>query len=108
MVEVHGTVTRNGQPMSGGKVLFAPLSDGARAAGIIQTDGSFQLSTQRENDGAMVGKYRVTVLGEHLANSPRMIFTPPEEHSVDVRPGQANEVKIDIREDNGWRAARSN
>jgi hypothetical protein len=110
MAEVRGTVAHNGRPMSGGKVVFAPLSDGEPAAGIIQPDGSYQLSTHRENDGAIVGKYRVTVLGEHPedGNSPRMIFTAPEELTVDVRPGQENEVNIDIREDNGWRAARSN
>jgi hypothetical protein len=110
MVDVHGTVARNGQPMSAGKVLFSPLSDGEPAAGIIQPDGTFQLSTHRENDGALIGKYRVAILGGHTEDeyAPRMIFTPPEELTIDVRPGQDNDVKIDIREDNGWRAARSN
>src|SRR5262245_9136078 len=51
----------DGKPLSGGWVTFEPLDSGVKtsAVGDIQPDGTFQLTTARNGDGAMAGRYRV-------------------------------------------------
>jgi hypothetical protein len=109
MAAVQGSVAHEGKPLSGGKIIFTPVAEGQPAFGMIQPDGTFQLSTQRENDGARAGQYRVSVLGDRPAKegAPRMIFSAPEEFSVDIRSGQNNEVPIHIRAVDGWRATQN-
>ena len=64
---VHGKVTINKQPLASGKVMFAPaarqgsVEGGKPAVGIIQSDGSYALTTFSEGDGAIVGEHWVTV-----------------------------------------------
>ena len=109
MVPVRGSVARDGKPLRGGKIEFTPIAQGQPAVGLIQPDGTFQLSTNRENDGAMAGQYRITVLGERAPEDlvPRMILSGPEEFTVDIRPGQDNEVAINIRDVDGWHTTQS-
>ncbi len=57
---VSGVVTLDGGPLERGTVGFAPTGGGMRAAGIIQSDGSYTLKTNREK-GLEVGDYLVTV-----------------------------------------------
>jgi hypothetical protein len=68
---VSGKVTHKGQPVTGGSVMFTPISStpdkplkGKPAAAEVGADGSFTLTTYAKNDGAIVGKHNV-------------IFTPP-------------------------------
>jgi hypothetical protein len=109
MAAVNGSVAHEGKPLSGGKIIFTPVAEGQPAFGMIQADGTYQLSTERENDGAKAGQYRVSVLGDRPAEegAPRMIFSAPEEFTVDIRPGQDNEVPISIRAVEGWRATQN-
>lgn len=64
---VHGRVTLDGKPLATGRVMLSPiaagnsLDAGKPAYGWIQADGSFQLSTYSEADGAVVGKHWVTI-----------------------------------------------
>jgi len=66
---VHGTVTVDGKPLAGGRVMFAPISQGDSsepgkpAFGTLQSDGSYVLTTFRETDGAVVGDHWVTIFG---------------------------------------------
>jgi hypothetical protein len=67
LAPVRGTVTIDGQPMTGGKVMFAPvakgsLNSGRPAFGEIQHDGSFALSTYSDGDGAVVGDHWVSIV----------------------------------------------
>jgi hypothetical protein len=69
---VQGTVTIDGQPMTGGRVMFAPvakdgLNSGRPAFGEIQQDGSFTLSTYRGGDGAVVGEHWVSIVNDQSA-----------------------------------------
>jgi hypothetical protein len=59
---VSGTVTYNDKPLEKGEISFVSedLTKNYSATGII-TDGSYTLSTGGNNDGAQVGKYKVTV-----------------------------------------------
>jgi hypothetical protein len=60
--QVKGKVTLGGQPVTGGSVSFNPIDnpEAKAAVGDVGADGAFQLSTNSANDGAAVGKHRVT------------------------------------------------
>jgi len=60
-VPVKGTAKYDGQPLTSGTVQFVPTGDGMAAMGQIQPDGSFQLTTQLADDGALPGQYKVSV-----------------------------------------------
>ena len=55
---VTGKVTYNGEPLRFGTVIFEPGS-GQFATGAIQPDGTFQMETRGEGEGAPVGKCKV-------------------------------------------------
>ena len=49
-------------PVTVGNVVFSPADSGKHAAqGMIQSDGTFRLGTNRAGDGAHPGKYRVAI-----------------------------------------------
>lgn len=58
IAKVSGRVTIDGKPATEGIVYFVPTR-GPSAAGAIQSDGSYRLSTRNANDGAVVGRHRV-------------------------------------------------
>lgn len=62
-IPVRGTVHYKGQPLTGGSITFEP--DGGREAhSSIGPDGSFQLTTFQNGDGAVPGTHRVAVTGQ--------------------------------------------
>ena len=81
--ELHptrGTVTRGGQPVSGGALRLKPVAaadNNLRVSGLVGADGAFELSTmhalsQRKAPGAPAGEYTA-------------IYMPPGE-TQDVMP----------------------
>ena len=66
-VNVSGTVTYNGQPLTTGNVVFVPVAaeEGRSARGEIDAEGRFQLTTLKTGDGALPGQYKVTVFRYH-------------------------------------------
>ena len=59
---VHGTVTYKGENLARGQITFVPEApDGQAASGQIE-DGYYSLSTLTPGDGAVPGKYKVTVV----------------------------------------------
>jgi hypothetical protein len=58
---VTGKVLLNGKPLTQGNVVTHP-SGGRGSNGVIQSDGSFRLSTYGKQDGAIVGIHKVGVL----------------------------------------------
>ena len=62
VAKVVGSVLFRGQPLAGGKVLFLPEGGGKQGIGSIQSDGSFELTTFKRGDGALVGWHHVVVL----------------------------------------------
>ena len=60
---VSGTVTYKGKSLPGAIVSFAPEDPSGRIAmGIADSSGQFKLGTLSTDDGAIVGKYKVTVI----------------------------------------------
>jgi hypothetical protein len=61
MVPVSGRVAYRGRPLNFGSVMFQHRSGGQPAAGTIQPDGSFQLSTLKPGDGTRLGPHLVRI-----------------------------------------------
>jgi hypothetical protein len=63
--KVRGVVTLDGVPLQGATVSFMPVEGKGRvASGQSGSDGSFELTTFRTDDGAYSGDYRVVVVVE--------------------------------------------
>ena len=77
LAEVKGDITFCGQPAVA-EVMFEPLSATGQSSGRASTatsaaDGRFRLSVDDSNNGAKVGKHRVTIRIQQIArpaNSP--------------------------------------
>lgn len=63
---VKGTVTHKGTPVEKGEINFVPESAEGRAASGVITNGSYYLTTLTDGDGAMAGKYKVTVTSREV------------------------------------------
>lgn len=57
---VQGKITCGGQPVPEGVVTFYP-EQGRPATGRIQPDGTYRLTTFEPDDGALIGKHKVTI-----------------------------------------------
>jgi hypothetical protein len=62
---VSGAVTYDGKPVKGGSITFSPVADGEQeagkpASGMVKEDGTYELSTYGEGDGAVIGKHTVS------------------------------------------------
>jgi hypothetical protein len=85
MTHVAGRVLYNGDPLKFGVVMFHPPR-GQVAQAEIQSDGSFDLSTFRLNDGVVPGRYQVSVVcyEAHDPNGPGL----SESEGVGMLPGK--------------------
>jgi len=100
----RGIVQRDGQPLDGGKVILTPLGEGQPSVGQIESDGTFDLTTNKPGDGATIGQYRVTVVGnrETEGDEPRRTYVAPRDFQLEVKAGEQNEFVIDVSQENGW------
>ena len=89
-VAVKGRVTLAGEPLAKATVSFQPDGKGNGAAGITDDGGTFTLSTFAAKDGAVPGKYKVTVTKvDDTASGGDMTATgyaPPTESSAASKP----------------------
>lgn len=93
-LKVKGTVKFDGQPLSKGQVSFQSMDGGdiARpATGTIGSDGTYELSTFADKDGALPGNYKVTVTSyensptaEEFAEGAKLKSNIPEKYSSTV------------------------
>ena len=82
---VSGKVTAGDAAVTGGTITLVPVGDGKTApgkpaSGSIQSDGSFQLTTYQMNDGAVIGKHKVT-FGPPLVEAK----VGPDGHAAEVK-----------------------
>lgn len=63
---VYGTVTYKGEPVEKGVINFMPDDAKGRAAFSLIENGSYTLSTNGDRDGALSGKYKVTVVSKQV------------------------------------------
>jgi hypothetical protein len=113
--KVRGSVTLDGQPLSGSvSVLFEPETAGKMATGLVQHDGSFELTTYVAGDGAVVGKHRVAISplvpfvadrGREADSSSGPILRIPNQYQspstsnlrCEVKAGQTNECRLELK-----------
>lgn len=75
-----GKVTRNGVPMAGVQVVFAPksggepLSNATVSQGFTDAEGTYTLMYNKDNEGVLPGNHEVTIM-----SSSGMTFTLPTE-----------------------------
>ncbi len=108
---VKGIVTFEGKPLETGEVVFFPDSGEQIAHGKIQPDGSFQLTTYEEGDGAFPGTHKVTIISERdmegvSAEDPEASMEPsyiPTKYNMQKTSGLTavvkegdNEIKFDL------------
>ena len=58
---VTGRVLLDGKPVADAAVMFEPVDGGVPARGSTSGDGGFTLSTFARDDGALVGRHRVSI-----------------------------------------------
>ncbi len=63
---VSGTVTYHDQPVKHGQIHFLPESVGGRSATGVIEDGRYSLTTMVPDDGAVPGKYQVTIVSKDI------------------------------------------
>src|SRR5262245_2010077 len=93
---VSGKVThKDGTPVTAGLVIFEPVNQKISARGEIRPDGSFQLGTNTNNDGAMEGEYKVLVAPPPLPEEGKRLRSPihPKYQSLESTPLKFNVSK---------------
>jgi hypothetical protein len=74
---VSGRVTYKGQPLAKGTISFSPADqDGEGAFGDIDR-GSYRLTTHTAGDGAVPGKYRVSIASADVETPKAALDTDP-------------------------------
>jgi hypothetical protein len=106
-VSVTGTVTYKGQAVAGATVAFVPdfpVQDAAKghgAFGKTDAEGKFTLRTFEAGDGAVPGKYLVTITKYEGSVSPvdpnfneETDYVPPDESSTAKTEGPKNALPV--------------
>jgi hypothetical protein len=97
-VPVKGKAMYKGKPLTQGEILFEPDSGGREAHGSIQPDGSFELTTYKQNDGAVPGTHRVAVSGTSKKAAVPLKYKNPSSSKTEVEVAEGkNEYTIDFK-----------
>jgi hypothetical protein len=86
---VKGKVIFKGQPLTKGTISFEPEGAGKEAFGEIQPDGTFVLTTYKKDDGAVVGKHRVTV--SNAGKSVPVKYASPAASKLEVEVSEGKD-----------------
>ena len=76
LVEVNGTLMKDGKPFVGALVEFFPEANAGISVGQTDDQGNFKLSYTTGEPGAAIGKHTVNVTGGRVAGAPEPV-TPP-------------------------------
>ena len=74
---VSGTVTYKGQPVPKGTITFSPLDDAGEGAFGDIVGGSYRLTTHTTGDGAVPGRYRVSIASAEAITPKAAYDTDP-------------------------------
>ena len=86
--QVSGSVTLDGKPVENATVSFLPKGSGRPAGGNTDANGVFELTTDNPGDGALAGRYIVTVTAVDIVKSEKAKALEAEYGSVgDSVPG---------------------
>jgi len=109
-IPVKGKLTIDGKPAGNLMLTFSPVAadqseDKAvnkTVSALVKQDGTFVLQTYKENDGAPVGSYKVTVTG-NVPLSPDMTSMPTQPpickpYTVDIqKPADGKPLEIEVK-----------
>jgi len=95
---VKGKVLLDDQPLKTGRVLTTPAA-GRGSNGLIEPDGSFQLSTYGDRDGARIGIHKVAIVayeggGTGPEDDPGKLLVPRQYTSP-----ESSGLTIEVTED---------
>lgn len=110
--KTSGTVKANGKDVHGGSVIFEPMAEGKSQPGKttivpVEEDGTFVVTTYKENDGAIIGKHRIRfnppeveppkpAAGGHVATRPSpYLGLVPKVQEIEIHPGD-NVVDVEL------------
>jgi len=96
VAKVEGIVLCDGKPIPDALVFFQP-EKGKLAKGTTKKDGSFSLTTYRDNDGAVIGRHTIRVAPSDwtLPNCPASLSIEKDLQEVEVVAGE-NRFEIDV------------
>lgn len=112
---VDGIVTLNGKPAAEVSISLHHSEGKVAPRGMSDKDGKFSISTYGKDDGAPIGKYKVTAAKNMTKEiSPGVLAPPPPggfksdipakyesvnstDISVDIKAGEKNSLKIDLK-----------
>lgn len=77
---VHGTVSLDDQPVTGGLISFIPESPDGQRAGAAISGGEYSI---REGQGPLPGKYRVEITWKHSAAAATITGPDGEDEGTD-------------------------
>jgi hypothetical protein len=85
IVEIEGTVTRNGQPVPNLRIYFEPTK-GRPSWAISDPSGHFKLDYDIDHDGALVGSHTVWVVDEGGIVDPTALAAgaPPPKRNPEI------------------------
>jgi hypothetical protein len=91
-----GTVTLKGEALANARVVFYPVAGSSRFShGNTDATGKFTLSTYGVNDGALIGKHKVTVSKIEGADSaPKIDPEALRKGGVSAMPGYADQMGV--------------
>jgi len=104
IVEIEGTVTRNGKPVPNVRIYFAP-TDGRPSWGISDADGRFVLDYDYDYDGAKVGTHKVWVVDESgnidptlaMSGAPRPKRNPEMAEILEKYGKDKSELTVEVK-----------
>jgi hypothetical protein len=91
LVPVGGVVSLDGEPLGGASVMFHHES-GQTAYGLSDANGRFRLTTREANDGALVGRHRVTVTLAVVEGGVAANADGVEDYTQPVRPEKIRRI----------------
>jgi hypothetical protein len=103
-VPIAGTVVIDGQPLTGGSIMFIHPSS-RPSSGMIDKTGHFNLSCYEIGDGAVVGKHRVQVTACLPINDRSNRWIAPKKYADANSSGlevEVTEPKNDVKIDLSW------
>jgi hypothetical protein len=103
---VTGKLMLDSQPMAGATILFHPTQEfpaGAakqRPRAMVDTDGTFHVSTYANDDGAPAGEYKVTVSwkGDLTGITSEQAGDLPEKAPMVVQEASSSRLRIKVKE----------
>lgn len=92
-VPISGQILIDGKPLEKALVRFVP-SEGRSSLGQTDSDGRFTLTCYEKNDGATLGKYRVSIIALTSLSGDRVLARVPKKYTT----ADTSELEVEIQE----------